>query len=293
MKGTVERQALPPRIYEGGGPRSGRGRLPRGGESLLSHGFAVPAPPEGKPRALRTVLAPRIYEGGGPRSGRGSLSAAAGTALSVTAFRRDRLPADNPVAALTCHLSCHSLPRLRFAYPQKESQGRFVPCAKQQFICIFHPFRTQNEPPFRAARDCQKGQSPFLTKGLQSAARTSCPLTADKMHTCSLSCIFCQVHAPTENNLNLFAACGRQTLRGFFDTLSRPFGRLICGFWGIICTFRAFPWFPPGGTGRCRGRHSGRRPLRMPHSRPRRRDRSACRCGRSPPTCTAQCRRLR
>ena len=64
---------------------------------------------------------------------------------------RARLPADNPVAALTCHLSCHSLPRLRFAYPQRESQGRFVPCAKQQFICIFHPFRTQNEPPFWAA----------------------------------------------------------------------------------------------------------------------------------------------
>ena len=41
--------------------------------------------------------------------------------------RRDRLPADNPVAALTCHLSCHSLPRLRFAYPQRESQGRFAP----------------------------------------------------------------------------------------------------------------------------------------------------------------------
>ena len=49
------------------------GVLRRSGESLLSHGFAVPAPPEGKPRALRTVLAPRIYEGGGPRSGRGSL----------------------------------------------------------------------------------------------------------------------------------------------------------------------------------------------------------------------------
>ena len=26
-----------------------------GGDCLLSHGFAVPAPPEGKPRALRTV----------------------------------------------------------------------------------------------------------------------------------------------------------------------------------------------------------------------------------------------
>ena len=53
--------------------RAAAGGVPRrSGESLLSHGFAVPAPPEGKPRALRTVLAPRIYEGGGPRSGRGS-----------------------------------------------------------------------------------------------------------------------------------------------------------------------------------------------------------------------------
>ena len=43
-----------------------------GGDCLLSHGCAVPAPPEGKPRALPAVLAPRIYEGGGPRSGRGS-----------------------------------------------------------------------------------------------------------------------------------------------------------------------------------------------------------------------------
>ena len=114
--GTI---SLAPRIYEGGGPRSGRGSPPaaaagkassvtaspcqlpqrgsrgrfapflppafmrgratqwrgeslRSGESLLSHGFAVPAPPEGKPRALRTVPAPRIYEGGGPRSGGGS-----------------------------------------------------------------------------------------------------------------------------------------------------------------------------------------------------------------------------
>ena len=47
--------SLAPRIYEGGGPRSGGGSPPRGGESLLSHGFAVPAPPEGKPRVLRTV----------------------------------------------------------------------------------------------------------------------------------------------------------------------------------------------------------------------------------------------
>ena len=163
-------------------------------------------------------LAPRIYEGGGPRSGRGSLSAAAGTALSVTAFRCDRLPADDPVAVLTCHLSCiHS-------------------------------------------RDCAS----LTPRGRAKSA-------------------LCRA---LNSNLSAFSIPS-----GY--RMSRPFGRLICGFWGIICTFRAFPWFPPGGTGRCRGRHSGRRPLRMPRSRPRRRGRSACRCGRSPPTCTARCRRLR
>ena len=65
----------------------------------------------------------------------------------------------------------------------------------------------------------EKGLCPFSTKGLQSAARTICTPLAYKSHTCSLSCIFCQVHAPTENDQNPFAACGRQTLRGFFDTL--------------------------------------------------------------------------
>ena len=64
---------LPPAFMRGEGHEAAGGVPRRSGESLLSHGFAVPAPPEGKPRALRTVLAPRIYEGGGPRSGRGSL----------------------------------------------------------------------------------------------------------------------------------------------------------------------------------------------------------------------------
>ena len=63
---------LPPSFMRGEGHEVAGGVLLRSGESLLSHGFAVPAPPEGKPRVLRTVLAPRIYEGGGPRSGRGS-----------------------------------------------------------------------------------------------------------------------------------------------------------------------------------------------------------------------------
>ena len=53
MKGTAERQVLPPAFMRGEG-HAVAGGVPRsGGESLLSHGFAVPAPPEGKPRGLR------------------------------------------------------------------------------------------------------------------------------------------------------------------------------------------------------------------------------------------------
>ena len=84
MRDTAERQALPPAFMRGEGHAVAGGVPRRGGESLHRHGFAGPAPPEGKPRVLRPVLAPRIYEGGGPRSGRGSSPAAAGTALSAT-----------------------------------------------------------------------------------------------------------------------------------------------------------------------------------------------------------------
>ena len=95
---------------------------------------------------------------------------------------------------------------------------------------------TQKGPDRCRALRLSKRALPFLTKGLQSAARTICTPLAYKSHTCSLSCIFCQVQevncpegarettlgcAPTENDQNLFAACGRQTLRGFFDTLER------------------------------------------------------------------------
>ena len=64
-----------------------QGESPRrsGGDGPLSHGCAVPAPPEGKPRALRTVLAPRIYEGGRATQWQGESSAAAAGTLSVTA----------------------------------------------------------------------------------------------------------------------------------------------------------------------------------------------------------------
>ena len=50
---------LPPAFMRGEG-HAVAGGVPRSdGESLLSHGFAVPAPPEGKPRGLRPVPAPQ------------------------------------------------------------------------------------------------------------------------------------------------------------------------------------------------------------------------------------------
>ena len=70
----------------------------------------------------------------------------------------------------------------------------------------------------------EKPLAGFSDKLLQSAARTICSPQANKSHTYSLSCIFCQVHAPTENDLTLFADFRRQTLRGFFDTLKRATG---------------------------------------------------------------------
>ena len=59
----------------------------------------------------------------------------------------------------------------------------------------------------------------FPTKDLQSAARIICVPAAHKFHTFSLRSIFSHAHVARENDFTFFAACGRQTLRGFFDTL--------------------------------------------------------------------------
>ena len=75
----------------------------------------------------------------------------------------------------------------------------------------------------------EKPLTGFSDKFLQSAARTPCSPTANNSHTCSLRSIFCQVHAPTENDLILFGGLRRQTLRGFFDKLKgRGMHRGLC-----------------------------------------------------------------
>ena len=52
------------------------------------------------------------------------------------------------------------------------------------------------------AQAVEKPLTGFSDKFLQSAARTPCSPTANNSHTCSLRSIFCQVHAPTENDFD-------------------------------------------------------------------------------------------
>ena len=107
-----------------------------------------------------------------------------------------------------------------FCHIKREIIGHHRTIASASLRRLFAPLLPFEKPEIHTGFETvEKGLCPFLTKGLQSAARTICTPLAYKSHTCSLSCIFCQVHAPTENDQNPFAACGRQTLRGFFDTL--------------------------------------------------------------------------
>ena len=77
----------------------------------------------------------------------------------------------------------------------------------------------------------------FSDKLSQSAART--PWWA---HTCSLRCIFCQVHAPTENELTLFADFRRQTLRGFLTRCLGDDARIApCFLYAVLILGRRFP----------------------------------------------------
>ena len=84
MRGTAERQALPPAFMRGEGHAVAGGVLRRSGDGPLSRA-ARASSPKGRAKGAALRSCPRIYEGGGPRSGRGSPPAAAGKASSVTA----------------------------------------------------------------------------------------------------------------------------------------------------------------------------------------------------------------
>ena len=100
MRGTAERQALPPAFMRGEGREAAGGVPRRSGESLLSHGCAVPAPPEGKPRALRTVLAPAFMRGEG-HAVAGGVPRRGGESLLSHGFAVPALPKGEPRALRT------------------------------------------------------------------------------------------------------------------------------------------------------------------------------------------------
>ena len=56
------------------------------------------------------------------------------------------------------------------------------------------------------------------TGGMQPVAQTPCPSETDNSHTYGLRSIFPDAQVARENDWTLFRACGRETLRGFFDT---------------------------------------------------------------------------
>ena len=73
----------------------------------------------------------------------------------------------------------------------------------------------------------------LFRQSLQFAARIICLPEADKFHTCSLSGIFCQVHAPAENGF-YFIFCFRRKLCEASLRICQD--RL---FWaGLFCRFR-------------------------------------------------------
>ncbi len=69
--------------------------------------------------------------------------------------------------------------------------------------------------------------------------------------------MFCQVHAPAEHDFMLFAACGRRTLRGCFDTLSSRRSVGLPGAFGYLALRTCCG--SPGGRSRPPERCSGRR----------------------------------
>ena len=115
----------------------------------------------------------------------------------------------------------------------------------QRHTFLTAPFQTVEKP-----------LTGFSDKFLQSAARIICAPAAHKFvlrraksrlrrlrsaQRCgarlrSLRSIFCQVHAPTENDFILFGGPRRQTLRGFFDELKGT--ALFCG--AVPCVSTGF-----------------------------------------------------
>ena len=85
-------------------------------------------------------------------------------------------------------------------------QSRMIPGLDGVFVKSFSVKFYYATAPFL---DCRKIPSGFSAKLSQPATCIICPPMAAKFHTCSLICIFVQVHAPAKNNFYFIRrSCG-------------------------------------------------------------------------------------
>ena len=155
--------------------------------------------------------------------------------------RRQRIGTALSVAALTCRLSCHSHPRLRFAYLQRESQGRFAPCAKQQFAAGQRLCKRNRRFPFWGKRlpACQKSLAEFAARRRQrDFDHFLSGRVPDRKYNSGCKCAICTPLA--------YKSCARQTAillskraKPFFDSLTGAFlfGESAC-FFMLFGSFR-------------------------------------------------------
>ena len=61
-----------------------------------------------------------------------------------------------------------------------------------------------------------------LTKRLRFALRLGCPPHGVQFDARSTRCVFVHVHAAPKTHFSFFRVCGRETLRGLFDSLKAP-----------------------------------------------------------------------
>ena len=82
----------------------------------------------------------------------------------------------------------------------------------------------------------------FEKDSLRSAPRL--PAESGQFDARSAQSVFCHAHVAAENQSYLFRACGRETLRGFFDKLKRLPREALLGEGPFPCFFIWYPCLP-------------------------------------------------
>ena len=112
--------------------------------------------------------------------------------------------------------------------------------------------------------DCRKTPSGLSDRFSQSAARRICSPTANKFHTCSLRCIFGQVHALTENDSDSICRVRGKLCEAFLTRWARyestgfSMGRTDTLMFRRFPSERQTPFSESGSCSRPQRRNTGR-----------------------------------